>query len=93
MKKGTIFSVNHDFWGTWISYTGYILLGIGFILTMLNKKSRFQNLQQNIRAIREKRRSTGIALVVLLVGLSIPVFSQSKVQKPVSAVQATSSDT
>ena len=24
----TILSVNHDFWGTWITYLGYLLLAI-----------------------------------------------------------------
>jgi hypothetical protein len=38
-EKGTILSVNHDFWGTWISYLSYALLGIGFTMTMLNKRS------------------------------------------------------
>ncbi len=25
-EKGTILSVNHDFWGTWVTYIGYFLI-------------------------------------------------------------------
>src|SRR5690606_23201816 len=28
-EKGTILSVNHDWWGTWVTYLGYTLLYIG----------------------------------------------------------------
>jgi cytochrome c-type biogenesis protein CcsB len=87
-EKGTVFSVNHDFWGTWISYLGYILLGLGFILTMLNKKSRFRIIQNKIRAVREKRRATGILTVTLILGLSGTLFSQNAIRQPVSAEQA-----
>jgi hypothetical protein len=41
-ELGTVLSVNHDFWGTWISYTGYILLTLGMVLTLFHKKSRFR---------------------------------------------------
>jgi hypothetical protein len=87
-EKGTILSVNHDFWGTWISYLSYALLGIGFTMTMLNKRSRFRFLQQNIRTIRDKRKGAGITIFVIMIGISGSVFSQSTVQKPVSAEQA-----
>ena len=87
-ERGTILSVNHDFTGTWITYLSYLLLGIGFTLTMLNKKSRFRVLQKNIRTIREKRKTTGIALVVFLFGTYGSAFSQSSLQKPVSAAHA-----
>ena len=30
-EKGTILSVNHDQWGTWITYTGYMLLYLSMI--------------------------------------------------------------
>ena len=50
-EKGTILSVNYDFWGTWITYFSYILLIIGFILIIANKNSRFSFL---IREISKK---------------------------------------
>ena len=87
-EKGTILSVNHDSWGTWISYTGYILLGIGFLLTLLSRKSRFRFLRHRIRSIREKRRSMLIAIPVILFGAAFSGHSQNPVQAPVSPGQA-----
>ncbi len=34
-ESGTILSVNHDYWGTLITYIGYALLGLGMLLTLL----------------------------------------------------------
>ncbi len=42
-EKGTILSVNHDP-GKIPTYIGYLMLAIGFILTLLNPKSRFRKL-------------------------------------------------
>ena len=40
--KGTILSVNHDFYGTKITYLGYFLLTLGFIFSLFSKTSRFR---------------------------------------------------
>jgi len=45
-EKGTYLSVNHDFWGTWISYLGYFLLTLGMIWTLIDKKTRFAMLRK-----------------------------------------------
>ena len=52
-ELGTYLSVNHDFWGTWISYFGYALLTIGMVLTLFDKKSRFRSLGEKIKQLRE----------------------------------------
>jgi cytochrome c-type biogenesis protein CcsB len=75
-EKGTILSVNKDFWGTWVSYLGYILMGLGMVLSLFNPNSRFSYLSKQITIIRASRRS----LVAILTGLFIlinPVQSQS----------------
>lgn len=46
-EKGTYLSVNHDFWGTWISYLGYFLLTAGMIWTLLDKNTRFYSLRKS----------------------------------------------
>ena len=51
-ELGTYLSVNHDFWGTWVSYLGYALLTIGMLLTFFDKKSRFLQLSENIKRLR-----------------------------------------
>ena len=51
-EKGTYLSVNHDFWGTWISYTGYILLTLGMILVLFSPTSRFRRVNEQVRRLR-----------------------------------------
>src|SRR5699024_3321784 len=51
-EKGTILSVNHDWWGTWITYIGYYLLSLGLMLIMFIKGSRFKNLGKKLSDIK-----------------------------------------
>ncbi len=62
-ERGTVLSVNHDFWGTWISYTGYTLLTIGFLLSFFSKRGRFQQLSKMLDKMKNK------ASLMLLFGL------------------------
>ncbi len=83
-EKGTILSVNHDMWGTWVSYTGYILLALGFVITLFGKGSRFRYLGSTIAKIREERKA-GMALTILLLLITAtPSFAQSPPRKAVS---------
>ncbi|MBU8893884.1 MAG: cytochrome c biogenesis protein CcsA [Bacteroidales bacterium] len=76
-EKGTILSVNHDFYGTLISYIGYFLLGIGFLLLMLSKKSRFNELSKKIKNIRLQRKEL---LIILFTAFSLSGFSLTNKQ-------------
>lgn len=69
-EKGTVLSVNHDFYGTWTSYFGYFLLTVGFILTLFNKNSRYQDLIHKIRNARAKRKSLITMLIFALLFVS-----------------------
>ena len=64
-EKGTYLSVNHDFWGTLISYLGYAILTIGLIWTLFDKKTRFYQVIQKIKKIRAAS-STFILLISLI---------------------------
>jgi cytochrome c-type biogenesis protein CcsB len=86
-EKGTILSVNHDFYGTLVTYIGYALLVLGFILTMFNKNTRFHELSRKIGEIRTKRKAE-VLLTGLLVFFSSFVFSQSNDSRPVSPAHA-----
>ncbi|MDP1725579.1 MAG: cytochrome c biogenesis protein CcsA [Bacteroidota bacterium] len=86
-EKGTILSVNHDFWGTWITYLGYFLMSLGFVLTLFNRNSRFQILSRNIREIKKMRMNGALTLFFIL-GLSSLVSSQEVIRKPVSKEHA-----
>ncbi len=64
-EKGTILSVNHDFWGTLISYISYVILLLGFVITLLGKNSRFNFLTHAIVAARQKRKALAIIGILL----------------------------
>lgn len=54
-EQGTILSVNHDFWGTWITYMGYFLLYIGLMGIMFFGKTRFKDLAESLEKVKKKK--------------------------------------
>ena len=71
-EKGTILSVNHDFWGTWVTYTGYFLLYLSMIGIFFIGKTRFKDLAKKldkIKAIKSK-------LLIFLFLTTTTLFSQ-----------------
>lgn len=85
-EKGTVLSVNHDFWGTWITYLGYFLLALGFAFTLFNKNSRFQQLSRSIREVRRIRMQKVPVILLLLLGFGGAASASDAVLKPVSPV-------
>jgi len=71
-EKGTILSVNHDFWGTWISYLGYALLIVGIILSMVNKNSYFRFLAKKLKQSSVK----AVVIVFAIFGISFSASAQ-----------------
>ena len=69
-EMGTILSVNHDYWGTMITYLGYILLGIGIVFSLVNKKSRFRMLSGKLQTLKEARKILSV-IVILIVSATI----------------------
>lgn len=63
-EKGTILSVNHDFWGTRITYIGYTFLFLGMFITLFWKGTRFSKLNQQLKQLAKQK-----ALLVLLLWL------------------------
>lgn len=68
-EKGTVLSVNHDFWGTNITYLGYFLLYIGLMAIMFTKHSRFGDLKKKLEAIQKKKEKL-ITILILLISLN-----------------------
>ena len=66
-EKGTVLSVNHDYWGTMITYLGYTLMILGFIWTLFNKNSRYWSLMEMIRQTRERRKALSFIGAFLMV--------------------------
>ena len=51
-EEGTRLSVNHDWWGTNITYFGYLLMAIGMILSFFSPNSRFKELNNKLKATK-----------------------------------------
>lgn len=71
-EKGTVLSVNHDFWGTSITYFGYFMLYFGLMAIMFTKHSRFADLKRKLENVKKKKL---IAILVLM--LSFSGFAQA----------------
>ena len=65
-EKGTILSVNADQLGTTVTYIGYFLMGLGFILALFSKKSYFHRLIVQLKSYSTK----AVPLVFLLMALA-----------------------
>lgn len=75
-ELGTILSVNKDVAGRTITYTGYFLLLVGFILMFFMPNSRFRKLQRELSEVRK--------------GVLLPVFLWMALLGCVQGVLATS---
>ncbi|QCT94373.1 cytochrome C biosynthesis protein [Caminibacter mediatlanticus TB-2] len=79
--KGSILSVNHDP-GMWVAYFGYILMAIGFLWSMIYKKSRF------MMTVRKLKQSGLFAflLFILFSGVNVRAFDLGEFAKKSKAV-------
>lgn len=70
-ELGTVLSVNQDVAGRTITYSGYALLLVGFILCFTGRNSRFRQLGRQLKSVRS---NAGIAALFALFSLaSLPV--------------------
>ncbi len=68
-EKGTILSVNRDVAGRYITYTGYLLLGSGFLLCFFSRNGRFRTLNRRLKEMGASGKTaavTGLLFVSLL---------------------------
>ena len=63
-ELGTILSVNKDFYGTLITYIGYILLYIGLLATMFYGRTRFKDLSKKLNNLKINRDATKIIILL-----------------------------
>lgn len=71
-ELGTYLSVNHDFWGTWVSYTGYLFLTIGMIFSFFHKSSRFRFLNNKLRELSK------VSAILIFVFLLVPSYIKAE---------------
>ena len=72
-EKGTILSVNHDFWGTAITYSGYFMLFFAMMAIMFTKHSRFADLKRKLEVVKNKKATL---LILLMLAFSFNSFAQ-----------------
>nr|WP_194531177.1 cytochrome c biogenesis protein CcsA [Zobellia roscoffensis] len=72
-EKGTVLSVNHDQWGTRITYLGYYLLYIGLMGIMFFGKTRFKDLAVSLEKLKSKKAKL---TTVLVLGMLLNVNAQ-----------------
>ncbi|MCK8482078.1 cytochrome c biogenesis protein CcsA [Psychroserpens algicola] len=67
-EKGTKLSVNHDQWGTWVTYFGYMLLYFGLMAILFAKGTRFADLKRMLEKVKAKKEKL-LSILVLCFGL------------------------
>jgi cytochrome c-type biogenesis protein CcsB len=77
-EKGTILSVNHDFWGTLITYIGYFIMAAGLVFNFFSKHSRFRKL---VRASSQLKKKSAPAILAILMGLGLTWSMPASAQK------------
>ncbi len=81
-ESGTILSVNHDFWGTTITYIGYGLLYLGLLAILFSRSSRFGELKSKLKKLRNKKSALSILLLTFLSVGSLQAQHQHSTQMP-----------
>jgi cytochrome c-type biogenesis protein CcsB len=61
----THLSVNHDFWGSTITYVGYFLLYAGLILILFMPGTRFDFLRKSLQKLKNTKTSLSILALLL----------------------------
>ncbi len=72
-EKGTILSVNHDYWGTLLTYIGYFMLYFGMLAILFVRGSRFADLKRQLEKVKAKKAKV---LSILLLCFGLNAFSQ-----------------
>ena len=73
-EKGTVLSVNHDFWGTLITYIGYFMLFFAMLAILFTKHSRFADLKRKLEVVKSKKAKL---ISILLLSFSLNGFTQN----------------
>lgn len=74
-EKGTILSVNHDFWGTLLTYIGYFMLYFAMMAIMFTKYSRFADIKRKLEVVKTKKAKL---LTILVLMFSFNSFAQEQ---------------
>lgn len=78
-ESGTILSVNHDWWGTNVTYLGYLLMSIGMLLSIFAPAGRFKSLLKLISKSQiNKSKMIKSWLIILALSFGGNAFSHGE---------------
>ena len=83
-EQGTVLSVSYDRPGMQLTYAGYFLLLVGFVLTLFSKKSCFGRLR---RELGEMKKNTPFCLLLFLALSGISNMQALRAQQPAVSLQ------
>lgn len=89
-EQGTILSVNHDSIGTWVTYLGYLLMGLGMFFTFFGKTSRFQIINNKLKTLKTQTMMLVVLITCLLASqLTVANTNQDSIpQIPIEKIVA-----
>ncbi|TRX72680.1 cytochrome c biogenesis protein CcsA [Carboxylicivirga sp. M1479] len=65
-EKGTVLSVNRDWWGTMLTYAGYLLLTLGMFGALIAPNTRFRQLIKRTSEIYKQKQTLTVLLFALM---------------------------
>ncbi|OBX23154.1 cytochrome c biogenesis protein CcsA [Gelidibacter algens] len=74
-EKGTILSINHDFWGTWVTYIGYFLLYLALMAILFDRNTRFADLNRMLEKVKKQKSKV---ITILFLAFTTIGFSQTE---------------
>ncbi|MBN2615574.1 MAG: cytochrome c biogenesis protein CcsA [Bacteroidales bacterium] len=75
-EKGSVLSVNHDYWGTFFTYLGYFLMALGMALSLLNRNSRFAVLGRYLKKTSAVTKMATVVIFAVVMTGSHSLFAQ-----------------
>ncbi len=65
-EKGTVLSVNRDWWGTLLTYAGYLLLTLGMFASLVAPNTRFRQMLRRTSEIYKKKQTLTVLLALVI---------------------------
>ncbi len=87
-EKGTVLSVNKDWWGTWITYIGYFLLYLGLMAILFDRNTRFGYLKKLQDKIKAKKAALTILFFFGMMGAGIAQDSHQHMESSVEQLDS-----
>ncbi|MBN2616347.1 MAG: c-type cytochrome biogenesis protein CcsB [Bacteroidales bacterium] len=87
-EQGSILSINHDYWGTLITYIGYLIMALGMIWSLVNPYTHFSTSGRYLKKLITCKGSKTVIILALLAVSSLTVMGQTTDNLTVNKHQA-----